>query len=98
APEGEHDSIAKHLRESPRAFTDVGLAGVRLPEMRLTGVEKDRLPPCELVPERFAEARVPTLGHARHHFDGRGAFLVVVDVEVFGLQDLEVELFVANRV
>ena len=52
----------------------------------------------QLMIEQLGQARVPALGHARRHPGRVFLFRVVVDVEVVGLQDLEVEVLVLNLV
>jgi serine/threonine-protein kinase RIO1 len=44
------------------------------------------------------EPRVPALGHPRGNFDSLLLLRVVVDVEVIGLQDLEIEVLVLDLV
>ena len=62
------------------------------------GVEDQRLAAAQLVVQQLREPRVPALGHPRGH-PRRGFLLrVEVDVEMFGLQDLEVELPVLHLV
>ena len=56
------------------------------------GVEDDRLARAELVAQQPRQARVPAFGHARGKIDRRCFLRVVVDVEVLGGLDLEVEL------
>src|SRR4029453_19153033 len=53
---------------------------------------------AQLMIEQPGEARVPALSEARRHPRRVLFFRVVIDVEVIGLQDLEVELLVLNLV
>ena len=76
-----------------RALEDVGLL-----ELRMAGVENDRLAAGQRVPEDARQPRVPALGHAAGHRGGLGLFRVVVDVEVLRFQDLEVEAIVLDLV
>ncbi len=71
---------------------------VRLGEVGVAGVEHEGLPPHETVLQHLREARVPALRHARR-VAGRVLFFgVVVDVEVFGLKNPEIEAVVADLV
>ncbi len=73
------------------ALAEIALDGVGLPEVRPARVKDERLTCAQLMIEQLRKARVPTLGHPRGHL-GRGLFLrVVIDVEVVGLQYLEIE-------
>ena len=92
----QHDALAGALRDALRALADVGDVG--LPEVRVVGVEDDRLALVELVLQDGREAVVPALGHPRHVARGLVHALVVVDVEVLGLEDPEVEVVVADLV
>src|SRR5262249_46506120 len=64
----------------------------------MRGVEHQRLAGLHFVTEELRVARVPALGHPRHARGRLAFFLVEVDVEVIGLQDLELEILVLDLV
>ena len=82
---------ADRIRQQARH--DVGLR-----ELGLAAVEHQRLPRVELVIEQRREARVPALGELRR--DARRALFarVVIDVEVFGGENAEIEVDVLDLV
>ena len=92
----EHDPLAKPLGHALRPLADVGDVG--LPEVRVIGVEDDRLALVELVVQHGREAGVPALGHARDVARSLLFLDVVVDVEVLGFEHLEVEVVVPDLV
>src|SRR4029079_9105688 len=65
--------------------------GVRLLEMRVAGVQDDRLAVLHLVAEQGAVASVPTIAHASDLLRRQLLFGVVIDVEMIGLEDLELQ-------
>ena len=81
-----------------RAFAELAFDDVGLFEVRMAGVEDERLPADERVPEDLAQPRIPALGHARHLLRGIGLFRVVIHVEVFGGENLEFEFVVLDLV
>ena len=74
------------------------VSDVRLLEIRLRGVQDDRLPALELVVQDAGQAGVPPLGHARGVQGRRPLGRIVVDLEVLGLDDLEIEGLVLDLV
>ena len=86
------------LREALRALVDELAGGVRLLEIRMVGVEDNRLALAELVIEYPGEPGVPALGQAADHLRADRALVVVVDVEVLRLEHLEVERLVDHLV
>ena len=64
AGERHDDAGAVRLRDAARAFLELLADDVRLLEVRMVGVEDQRLA-VEGVPEGVRVARVPALGHAR---------------------------------
>ena len=71
---------------------------VRLLEVRLVGVEHDRLARAQRMVEQRRESRVPPLEHPRGVLRRRLLGGVVVDVEVRRAQDFELELLVLHLV
>ena len=94
----QNDAALVGFGDAAGALAEIALDGVGLPEMRPARVEDERLPCAQLMIEQLREARVPALGHPRRHLRRRLFLRVVVDVEVVGLQDLEVEFPVLNLV
>ncbi len=71
---------------------------VGLPKVRRACVQNEGLAPAQLVVQELGQPGVPTLGHPRGHL-GRLFFLrVVIDVEVVGFQNLELEIPVLHLV
>ena len=98
AGEEQHDAVADPLGDARGAFGDLELEDVRLLEIGLGRVEDQGLPALPIVAEDLRQTRVRPLRHAGgvHH---RRLFLrIVVDVEVLGLEHLEVEIVVLDLV
>ena len=98
APQTEHDPPLGGLGHSAGAFAELALDRVGLPEMRPARVENQRLPAAQLVIQQTRQTRVPTLGEPGRHARGIFFLRIEIDVEVLGLQHLEVELLVLNFV
>ena len=64
----------------------------------MAGVEDQRLPAAQVVMEQTRQPQVPALGHARRLLGGRALLGIEVDVEVLGLQHLELEGLVLDLV
>jgi hypothetical protein len=71
---------------------------VGLLEVRVRGVQDDRLPLPELMVQNLGQARIPTLCHAGRIHGRHPLLLVVVHVEMLGLDDLEIERAVLDLV
>ena len=81
------DRIRHHARH------DIGLR-----KFGLAAVEHQRLAPIEAVIEQRRQPRVPALGEPGRHARGARFLRVVIDVEVFGGQNLEIEVLVLDLV
>ena len=66
--------------------------------MRTAGVKDQGLAPSQLVREQAGNPPVPPLRHSRGYARGGFFLRVVIDVEMIGLKDLEVELVVLDLV
>jgi hypothetical protein len=66
--------------------------------VRVAGVQDEGLAVLEVVDQQLRQPCVPALRHERGLVDGLALLRVVVDVEVFGLQHLEIELPVLDLV
>ena len=66
--------------------------------MRVARIENQRLTRRERVPKETGEARIPAFRHSRGVPRGRFFLRVVINVEVFGLEQPEVETVVMNLV
>jgi hypothetical protein len=97
AGEGHHDARAQPFRHAPRALVGRIAHDVRLLEVRVIGVEHDRMP-LELVAEGVRVSRIPALGHPAGIARDQRLRRVEVQVEVIRLQDPEVELLVLHLV
>ena len=91
AGEGQDHAVLEKLGDAARALTDVAADRVGLLEVRLRGVQDDRLAALKLVVQDAGEARVPPLRHACCVERRRALGRIVIDLEVIGLDDLEVE-------
>ncbi len=91
AGERQDDPVLERLRDAPGALVEEDRERVRLLEVRVRGVQDDGLAFPELVLEHPGESRVGPLHHARRIQRRLALLLVEVDVEVRGLDDLEVE-------
>ena len=92
------DAILQRLGHTAGALADEAREGVGLLEIGMVGVQDDRLGPLELVLEGASQPLVPALGHAGGVLDGDCSLVVVVDVEVGGLHDPEIEGVVLHLV
>ena len=97
ARRGQHHAPLLALGHASRSLAEA-LDHVGLAEVRAARVEHDRLAASERLAEEGREPRAPALGEARHLADLRLFLRVVVDVEVLGLQDLEIEVAVLDLV
>ena len=97
ARERHDDARPVRLRDAARAFLELLADDVRLLEVRMIGVEDERLA-VERVPERVRVARVPALGHARRVVDDQRLRRIEEIVEVIRLEDFPVEALVLNLV
>ena len=95
---GQHDAAAQAFGDAAGAFAHQRGDDVGLLEVRMAGVEHERLPAAEMMIEHARQAGVPALRHARHVIGERLLFFVVIDVEVLGLERLEVEGVVLDLV
>ena len=96
--ERDDDAMLQEVREAAGAFRHLVRRGVGLLEVRKRGVEDDRLALAELMPQHGRELRVRALRHAGDVERGAVLDLVVVEIEVLGLEHLEMELGVLDLV
>ena len=94
----QNDAPAQRLGDAAGAFAELALDDVGLLEVRMRRVEHERLAAAQLVLEHFLEPGQPALGHPGGEVDPFLRARVVVDVEVLGLEHLEVEVLVLNLV
>ena len=90
-PDRHHNSPPQPFGHTAGAFAEHALDDVGLLEMRVAGIKDERLTAGELMVEQLREARIPPLGHPRSVSRRRLFLRVVVNIEVLGLQDLEIE-------
>ena len=96
--EGEHVPVLVRIGDPFDPLAHAAGDGVGLREVGMRRVEDDRLPLAELVVQDPRQARVAPLRHPGGIQRRLAFFLVEVDVEVFGLDDLEVEGAVLDAV
>jgi hypothetical protein len=96
--ERENDAAPRGLGDTADAVAEQAGNNVGLRKFRVTAVQDERLGPPERVPQHARQAAVPSLGEAGGQ--ARGGFLarVVVDGEMLGIEDLEVEVHVLDFV
>ncbi len=95
---GQHDAAAQAFGDAAGPFAHQAGDDVGLLEVRMAGVEHERLAAAEVMIERARQPGVPALGHARHVIGEHALFFVVVDVEMVGLERLELEGVVLDLV
>jgi hypothetical protein len=88
----EHDPALEGLGHTARPLARGAAQRVGLLELRVAAVEDDRLPLPELEVQDVAQAVVPALRHPAHLRGGVLLLRVVIDVEVVGLEHLELEV------
>ena len=98
AREWNDDSVLEELRESPDGLADVSVGDVRLAEVVVRCVDDDRYHRRELVPEDRLELSVRGLDYGRDGVRQVLVAVVVVDVEVLGLDDIPGERAVLDLV
>ncbi len=94
----DNDTVFQPLGHSSRSLAYEAADDIGLLEVRLVGVEDDRLSRFQLVVEQLGVAFVPSFGHAtavRCRFQLLG---IVVNFEVFGLERLELKTLVLDFV
>ena len=94
----QYDAALQGLRHPARSLTRRAADLGRLFEMRMAGIHEKRLPPPQLVVEQLRQPGVPAFRHAPRLHDCLAFLFVVVDIEMLGLQYLEVEVVVADHV
>ena len=87
----KHDTSLVRFRDAAGALAELPVDGVGLPELRAAGIQDERLAASQFMGEDSGQAGVPSLGHARGHAGRRFLLGVVIDIEVLGLEDLELE-------
>ena len=99
AGERQDDAALEHLGDAAGAFADVAGERVRLLEVRMGGVEDERLPRRSARGRSSVDSRAYQRSAMRAaSSNGRFFLRVVVDVEVLGLEHLEVEAVVLDLV
>ena len=93
-----HDARLEALGEPAGPLVHRPGADVGLREVAVARVEHDRLAMRELMIEQLREARVPPLGHPRRLTRHLLLFRVVIDVEVLGVQRLELQAAVLDLI
>jgi hypothetical protein len=96
--EWEDDATAQSFGDAARAFPDLATNDVGLFELDVRAVEDQRLATAQLVLKQALEPRMPALGKARGDIHARFLAWIEVDIEVLGLQDLEIEGSILNLV
>src|SRR4029079_11512768 len=87
----QDDAPSKVLCHTAGAFRQLCRDHVRLLEIRVRGVQDERLPAGQRMVEQRFEPAIPPLGKASGDVDTLALFRVKIDVEMFGLQYLKIE-------
>jgi hypothetical protein len=98
AAERHHRAVPLEIGDAAGSFAGRLAQRVGLLEIGVGGVQNDRLPFPELVVQHLGQAGVAAFRHAGGVHGRDPLALVVVDVEVLGLDDLEIELAVLDPV
>ena len=93
-----HDPFPNGLGKTARAGADGAFRYIRLLKIRIVGIENDRLLFLELVNEDLGMPIIPSLKHPGRILHRSLRFRIVVDLEVFGLQNLKVEIVVLHLI
>jgi hypothetical protein len=98
AAEWEDHASLQDLGHTARGFAEVALKRIGLSKVGGARVHDERLARAEVVVQQARQTGIPPLRHEYQVLDGDILFRVVVDVEVLGLQDLEVEALILDLV
>jgi len=93
-----HRAVALEIGYSTGALTGRLSQGVGLLEIGVGGIENDRFALPELVVQHLGKASVAPFGHPGGIHSSHPLPLVVVHVEMLGLDDLEIERAVLDLV
>ena len=96
--ERKHDAALENLRHPAGALAQLSPNRIRLLEIRVAGVQDQRLAAVQPMVEDLGEPGVPALRQAPRLLGGRPLRRIVVHVEVIGLEDLEIEAAVLDLV
>jgi hypothetical protein len=94
----QHDTPLQHFRDTAGPFAERSFDDVGLFKVGVRRIQHERLARGEPVLENPRQPRVPTLGHPRRLAGSLTFFRIEIDVEVFGLQYLEVKGLVLDLV
>ena len=91
----QEDTPLEALRDT---FTSLHLGDIGLVVRGVVRVKNQRLTTAQLVAQHSGYSRVPPFGHAGRLSGSVGFLIIEIDVEVLGLQNLEVEGLVLDSV
>ena len=94
-PQWKKDTPLEALGDT---FAPLHLGDIGLVVRGVVRVKNQRLATAQLVAQHRGYSRVPPFGHARRLSSSVGFVIIEVDVEVLGLQNLEVERLILNGV
>ena len=94
----QDDTPFERLRYAACGFVDGSAQRRGLLEIRVVGIEDNRLTRLHLMVEQPCQPFVPALCHACRQLDGFALLGVVVDVEVFSLENAKIKRVVLNLV
>ena len=96
--ERQHDAAPQRFGDASRPLAELTLNNVVLFEVGVRRVQHQRLASAKLVLEYALETREPPFREPRGDVDPFALARIEIDVEMLGLEDLEVELFVLDFV
>ena len=94
----QDDTALEALGDAAGSFARLLPEHIGLLEIRRVGVDDQRLPAAQLVAQNRRQARVPPFRHAPSLGRQLRFLIVEVDIEMLGLENLEVERLILNGV
>ena len=98
ASQRQHDPALVRFGDAAGSLPHLAFERRRLPEVRRAGVKDDRLTAAQLVVQDLRDPGIPPFREAGRHPGGGFLLRIEVDVEVFSLQHLELEVPVLHLV
>src|SRR3989442_6896782 len=96
--QGQDDPALEDLRHPTRALTQLARDRIGLLKVGMASIQDQRLAAGKLVTEEPGETGIPPFGQAGCLRRSLPLDRIEVDVEVFGLEDFEVEIFETDLV
>jgi hypothetical protein len=94
----QHNAPTQSFGHTAGALADLAANDVGLLELDVGAIQDEWLAAAKLVPQQAFEPHPPTLGHAGSDLNTGPLAWIEIDVEVFSLEDLEVQVAILNLV